>query len=180
MTITQSITIISDSIEAGVLASGTNGIVVSVSSTDRVVLDGLDIEGLGSGLNGIDVIGSGKTFIRNCKIRGFTQNGVNVVGSANARVIVENSQILSNDGGLNVQGAGGAANSATIAHSIVDSNSSFAVQANGAGNAIGLMASFLTGSPAGINALNGGAVISFGGNNFISGTGAPTSTIQLR
>ncbi len=46
----------------------------------------------------------------------------------------------------------------TISHSIVDSNSSFAVQANGASNAIGLMASFLTGSPAGINALNGAAV----------------------
>jgi hypothetical protein len=180
VTITKAISIISDSIEAGVLVSGTNGIVVSVGSTDRVVLEGLDIEGLGSGLNGINVIGSGNTFVRNCKIRGFTQNGVNVVGTANARVIVENSQILSNAGGLNVQGAGGAANAATIAHSIVDSNSSFAVQANGAGNGVGLMASFLTGSPAGINALNGGAVISFGGNNLISGTGAPTSTISLR
>jgi Right handed beta helix region len=140
---------------------------VSVGPTDRVVLDGLDIEGLGTGLNGIDVIGGGKTFVRNCKIRGFTQNGVNLIGTANARVIVENSQILFNAGGLNVQGAGGAANAATIDHSIVDSNSSFAVQANGAANAIGLMASFLTGSPAGINALNGAAVISFGANNLI-------------
>jgi hypothetical protein len=79
-----------------------------------------------------------------------------------------------------MQGAGGAANAATIAHSIVDLNSSFAVQVNGANNAIGLMASFLTGSPAGINALNGAAVFSFGANNLISGTGAPTSTIQLQ
>jgi hypothetical protein len=180
VTITKSISIISDSIEAGVLVAGTDGIIVSVASTDRVVLDGLDIEGLGSGLNGIKVIGSGNIFVRNCKIRGFTQNGVNVVGTANARVIVENSQIHFNAGGLNVQGAGGAPNAATIDHCIVDSNSSFAVQVNGANNAIGLMASFLTGSPAGINALNGGAVFSFGANNLISGTGAPTSTIQLR
>jgi Right handed beta helix region len=135
VTITKAISMISENIEAGVLVSGTNGIVVSVSSTDQVVLNGLDIEGLGTGLDGIKVIGSGTTFIRNCKIRHFTGNGVNVVGTANARVVVENSQILYNAGGLNVQGAGGVANAATIAHSIVDSNSSFAVQANGASNA---------------------------------------------
>jgi len=180
LTITKSITIISDNIEAGVLVSGTNGIVVSVGSTDQVVLNGLDFEGLGTGLDGIKVVGGGKTFIRNCKIRHFSGNGVNLVGTANARVIIENSQILFNAGGLNVQGTGGAANAATIAHSIVDANSSFAVQANGAGNAIGLMASFLTGSPVGINALNGASVVSFGATNLISGSGAPTLTIQLR
>jgi parallel beta helix pectate lyase-like protein len=153
VTITKAISIISDNIEAGVLGLGTNGIVVNVSSTDQVVLDGLDIEGQGIGLDGIKVIGGGATFIRNCKIRHFSGNGVNVVGTANARVIVENSQILFNAGGLNVQGAGGAANAATIAHSIVDLNSSFAVQVNGTNNAIGLMANFLTGSPVAINAL---------------------------
>src|SRR6202045_4738960 len=49
VTITKSIRIISDNIEAGVLVSGTNGIVVNVASTDNVLLDGLDIEGLGTG-----------------------------------------------------------------------------------------------------------------------------------
>src|ERR1700752_1533441 len=39
VTITKSITISSDSIEAGVLVSGTNGIVVNVTSTDNVLLD---------------------------------------------------------------------------------------------------------------------------------------------
>jgi hypothetical protein len=60
---------------------------------------------------------------------------------------------------LNVQGAGGAPNGATIAHSIVDLNSSFAVQVNGGNNAIGIMANFLTGSPVAINALNGDGII---------------------
>ena len=36
----------------GVLVNGTNGIVVSAGATDRIVLEGLDIEGLGTGLNG--------------------------------------------------------------------------------------------------------------------------------
>jgi hypothetical protein len=55
VTITKSISIISNSIEAGVLVSGTNGIIVNVQPTDKVLLEGLDIEGLGTGLNGVTV-----------------------------------------------------------------------------------------------------------------------------
>ena len=85
VTITKSITIRSDHVEAGVLVSGTNGIVVSLpASTDRVLLEGLDIEGLGTGLNGVQIIGSGTTTIVNCAIRHFTGNGVNLAGTSSA------------------------------------------------------------------------------------------------
>src|ERR1700731_3781937 len=46
VTITKSIQIRSESVEAGVLVSGANGIVVSVGATDQVLLEGLDIQGL--------------------------------------------------------------------------------------------------------------------------------------
>src|SRR5450631_4629225 len=92
LTITKSIQIRSE-FEAGVLVSGTNGIVVAVGATDKVLLEGLDIEGLGTGLDGIKMIGTGKLFIRKCTIRNFTMTGVNVVGTANARVFVEGSVI---------------------------------------------------------------------------------------
>src|SRR5246127_207357 len=55
VTITKSIRIISDHIEAGVLVSGTNGIVISAGATDTVVLEGLDFEGLGTGLDGVRI-----------------------------------------------------------------------------------------------------------------------------
>src|SRR5947209_5706519 len=48
VTITKSITIRSDHVEAGVLVSGTNAIIVSAGPNDRIVLEGLDIEGLGT------------------------------------------------------------------------------------------------------------------------------------
>src|SRR5205807_7908763 len=50
VTITKSITISSVGFEAGVLVSGTNGIIISAGATDQIVLKGLDIEGLGTGL----------------------------------------------------------------------------------------------------------------------------------
>jgi hypothetical protein len=88
LTITKSIQILSG-FEAGVLVSGTNGIVVNVGVADKVLLEGLDIEGLRTGLDGVKMIGTGKLYIRKCSIRNFTENGVNVAGTANTRVFVE-------------------------------------------------------------------------------------------
>ncbi len=107
VTITKSISILSQ-FEAGVLVSGTNGIVVNApAATDKVLLEGLDIEGLGTGLDGVKMIGGGKLVIRKCSIRNFTGNGVNVVGTANARAFVEDSLIIGNGGGVNLHGVGG-------------------------------------------------------------------------
>src|SRR5207237_3458529 len=53
VTITKSITLDGGGFIAGVLVSGTNGIVVNAAAMDRVVLRNLDVNGLGNGLNGI-------------------------------------------------------------------------------------------------------------------------------
>src|SRR5579871_377657 len=68
VTITKSITITSESPEAGVLVSGTNGIVISAGVTDAVILNGLDIEGLGTGLDGIKVLAGNLVYVINCRI----------------------------------------------------------------------------------------------------------------
>src|SRR5262249_12328004 len=134
VTITKSIRIISDHIEAGVLVSGTNGIVVNVASTDHVLLDGLDIEGLGTGFKGVQIIGRGNVEICMKSINKFTGNGVNLTGTASARVLVQDSFISNNGGGVNVQGAGGASNNAVIDHTTIDNDINFAVQIVGPGN----------------------------------------------
>src|SRR4029077_9441806 len=68
VTITKSITISSESFEAGVLVSGTNGIVISAGATDEVILKGLDIEGLGTGLDGIKMLAGLRLYVINCRI----------------------------------------------------------------------------------------------------------------
>ena len=50
LTITKAIAIKRSSVEAGVLASGTNGITVSAATTDNVYLESLDFEGLNAGV----------------------------------------------------------------------------------------------------------------------------------
>ena len=79
VTITKSITISSEGFEAGVLVSGTNAIIINAPNTASVVLRGLDIEGLGTGLAGIKVLAAGFVHIENCTINNFTQFGIDFV-----------------------------------------------------------------------------------------------------
>src|SRR6202140_2254442 len=77
VTITKSITISSQGFEAGVLVSGTNGIIVQVpNATDTVILRGLDIEGLGTGISGVLVNPGGNVTVENCTINNFTDSGI--------------------------------------------------------------------------------------------------------
>jgi len=178
VTITKSIRIISDNIEAGVLVSGTNGIVVNVASTDSVLLDGLDIEGLGTGLNGVQIIGGGSVVIRRTSINHFTGNGVNLIGTNNAKVFVQNTVISNNGGGVNVQGAAGAINNGIIDNSTIDTHPNFAVQIAGPGN-VYLSASQLIGAGPKL-AISGSGTITSYGNNVIRGAGvAPSATLPL-
>jgi hypothetical protein len=178
VTINKSITIRSDHIEAGVLVSGTNAIIVNAGASDRIVLEGLDIEGLGTGLNGVHIVAGGMTTIIRCRIHNFAGNGVNVVGPAGTRVFIENSIITNNTGGVNVQGASGAGNTAYLRNSLVDDNTSFSTQVYGPG-ALGLIGTTLTGSSFSIIALSGATVVSWG-NNVIRGTGSPTQILPLQ
>src|ERR1700757_62111 len=68
VTITKSITISSENFEGGILVSGTNGVIVNAAATDTVVLRGLDIEGLGTGLDGINFLNGGALHVEKCTI----------------------------------------------------------------------------------------------------------------
>ncbi len=89
---------------ASVLVSGTNGIVVQANaSTDVVILRNLRINGIGTGVNGIQFNSGKALFVQNCEIFGFTKNGINVT-TAGGKVFVRNTDATNNAGsGLAVQ-----------------------------------------------------------------------------
>jgi len=82
LTITKSIAIKCVGVEGGVLVSGTNGFVVAAAATDIVYLEGLDFEGLNTGLSGVLINTAAHVSIVNCEIRGFATAGVNVAPSS--------------------------------------------------------------------------------------------------
>ena len=78
VTITKPITLSSEGFDASVLESNTNAIIVNVpNATDVVVIRGLDIEGMGTGLSGITVLTGGTVQVEECTIHDFTESGIN-------------------------------------------------------------------------------------------------------
>jgi hypothetical protein len=126
VTITKSITIKNEGQTAGVLVSGTNAIIVNAAATDKVKLYGLDINGIGTGLDGVRILSAKMVAIRNSQIYEFTRNGINFNPSnANARLIVADVHVHDNVGNgvfVNPTSTGGGAR-ATIRRSDLDDNS---------------------------------------------------------
>jgi len=95
---------------ASVLVSGTNGIVVQAGPNDVVILRNLRINGISSGINGIQ-FNSGKDLnVENCYIFGFTQNGINITLSATGSSVHILNCVIKNNGGDGIR----ASNSAGI------------------------------------------------------------------
>jgi hypothetical protein len=184
VTITKSITISAQGVEAGVLVSGTPGITVAAGPSDTVVIEGLDIQGLGTGTNGINVVSGLQVYVRNTKIHHFTQNGINMASSTNgAKLFVSNSFIIQNGtlnsapltGGINVNGT---ANVGIIVDTVVDTNQNFAVQASGASNIVSLTRAYLSGS--GISLVNGGTSVCIGPSNVMPGSSVCTTPVTFK
>jgi hypothetical protein len=109
VTITKSITISSEGFEAGVLVSGTNAIIINATTTSNVVLRGLDIEGLGTGLDGIKVLGGlGSLHVEKCTInnfRGTNGSGIEIATStaaATTQVFIKDTIVRNNGQGTGV------------------------------------------------------------------------------
>jgi hypothetical protein len=107
LTITKSITIDGHSAMAGVLGSGTNGIVIAgATGTEVVTLRGLTFDGLNTGLSGISITNAAAVHIENCVIFGFTTAAINVSPSAATAVYIKNSSIENNSKGLVIANSG--------------------------------------------------------------------------
>ena len=182
VTITKSISIIADYVEAGVLVSGTNGIIVNAPAGSKILLQGLDIEGLGTGLTGVSFIGGSKLYIIRCAIRNFTNNGVNVASvTAGAHAFISDSYIIDNG---TVAGTGGvnaaAGNIASLTNTSLLSNGNFAAQANGAGAIVTAQTSTFNNSPVSVNKLSGGTLVCVGPSNLFSVATTCNSTITFQ
>jgi hypothetical protein len=204
VTITKSISIEAVGVVAGVLVSGTNGIVVSAPGA-VVVLRGLTFDGLGTGLSGVDFLAGSALYVEDCTINNF-QTGINIKpSSGQSHVFISDTVVRnnSNDGILFAPSA--SANvSGTLKKVRTENNGAAGVEADGsypanadvilegttsANNAIGV---FAKGTYAKINMSNvdvfdnaigllpqSGNIVSFGNNRITDNgiNGSPSQTI---
>ncbi len=178
VTITKSITLSCSGVTAGLLVSGTNAIVINAGAGDRVVLEGLDIEGLGTGLVGISILSARDVVVRNSSIRNFKGGNATGIQTNNAtnsvRLTVDNVQFFNNNYGIRLIGT---ANGKTLINdSAFVNNSVAAIGANGPTNAVTVNGNSVTNSPKSVELLGGATGTTFGNNAFNS---APADAMTL-
>jgi hypothetical protein len=188
VTITKSISIFADGVEAGVLVSGTNGIVISAGVNDVVYLHGLSFDGLGpgvnSGLTGIKIMSAKSVHIEKCRVQGFFGSGGGAIRADISNQSVD-ADIYINDTTIsnNIQGVVLAPTGAAKARAFLDNVKIKHV--NGVGlrtqnKAAGFITNTtITDTGTALSTGTNGTITSFGNNSITNNgsDGAPTSTI---
>jgi hypothetical protein len=92
VTITKSITIINEGSIGGVLAASVNGFIINAAGI-HVVLRGLDVNGFGTGINGIRFLQGASLTVENCRIYGFTGRGIEATNPVASLMLVKDTTI---------------------------------------------------------------------------------------
>jgi len=172
VTVTKSITLDGGGgqVASTLVAGPVNGVLVSATSTDVVIIKNIRFQGLlgngsnpsGAGLNGIRVLTAAQVVIENCEIYGFGNNGIDVATSANSNVEVLHTQLFNNKAnGIGVTSSSGTAFVQVYGSSIVGSNISGAPSEGGI--LVGNGGSVAVGN-SNFNDLSYGAQVQAGGN----------------
>jgi Periplasmic copper-binding protein (NosD) len=132
VTITKSITIDCSGVLSGVLVSGTNGIVITDSGANSIVvtLRNLDIDGLETGLSGISFLSGKSLRVEHSTIYGFTTAGISITAGTGARLAVYDVTIT--DCTTGISAAPSAGNSVSDVTSVRISNTTTAIATQGA------------------------------------------------
>lgn len=199
VTITKSITINGTPFQAGVVVSGTNGVIINAATTDTVVLRGLDFVGLRTGLSAISVLAAKEVVLQNVRVADFTVAGVSVTASSAVNLVIDDVTISRCEGataaGVSLKPATGGivkamlnrvrvGNCATgivvapaagvIADALVDQGDvAFAtngIQADGSTATVRLSNSNVFANTTGLSAINSGSIISYNNNRLRGNT----------
>ena len=183
--ITKSITLRCNGVIGGILAAGTTGVIVNNAAAE-VILDGLHINGAGTGVTGIRIIAASKVWIMNTKIQGFLNNGINVE-AASSHTFVNDTFIINNG---NAAGAFGGVNIAGTSNVLNLRNAEVSANGNGAtGFALNVPSTTsvatihnttLNDSVNGIVRAVGAQVLCVGPSNLVSGAGTCSGNILFQ
>jgi len=176
VTITKSITLDCTATLGSVLAAGTNGININAAGV-VVTLRGLDIEGVGTGLQGIAVFLAGVVHVEQCRIVGFQSGSAIGINYASAgTLIVTNTHLHTNGTGIVLNAASGV-NNMTLRDVISNQNSSNGVLITSAVNHSGATIDRTTlafNGGSGL-ALNGAGTVAIIGNSTVVGNATGVS-----
>ena len=139
VTITKGITIDGGGVQGSILAALTTGVIINAGANDVVVLRNLNINGAGSGFNGIRFLAGGALHVENVAVSGFvtggaiTGNGIDFNPSGASSLHVQNSSFRNNAGiGVLVRPTGAGSAIASLVNVQLEENGAGFFQSDGA------------------------------------------------
>ena len=171
VTITKSITISSEGFEAGIVVSlGTNAVIINtIDATDKVVLRGIDFEGLGTASNGIRVLNAESVIIENCTFNGFSTAGVSIEPTANpVKIVIKDSRISNSSTGISLIPTGAIVADVNVLGVLIGMNTT-GITSTGTGSTLRLSNSSIINNATSVG-VSTGKIVSFGNNNFAGNT----------
>ena len=185
VTITKSISIISQLPAGALVTLGSNDITINASTTDVVELHGLDITGVGTGNIGIRIIQAGSVHIRKSVVRGFstaTSSAISIAPTAGSvHVYVFDCLLTQNKQGVLVAPTGAATATVMLDRVVIESTAGTAVRAQNNAT-VRVTNSVITNNNRSFLAAGTGQIISFGNNVIVNNStnDPPTSTVPLQ
>ncbi|KQT53610.1 hypothetical protein ASG52_05725 [Methylobacterium sp. Leaf456] len=174
VTITKAITIRAAGTEGAITATGSNGITIN-AGTASVALVGLNLDGAGTGLTGVNIIGAAQVLVKDCIISGFSTAGIRISSPNLTRVAINDSTIFNNAVGLAIDAQGAPLNRVLLDNVLVDGNTTNAT-VNQAASVLIMRRSTMINAP--VSLTNGGVLRSFGDNAI--GGATPTFNTPLQ
>ena len=198
ITITKAITLNCSATLGSILVSGTPGVTINAATTDKVILRGIQITGIGSGTIGVRILAAATVSIENCVVTQFAQQGISdartagntklmilntivshnvstgvaLAGAVPNNVVIENSQMFNNLFGIGTT----TGNNVVVKRSVLSSNGT-GVEAD-SGATVTVDDSAINGNGTGVQATAGNIRLSNSDINFntVNGmTGTPVS-----
>ncbi len=178
ITITKSITLNCSATLGSILVSGTPGVTINAATTDKVILRGLQITGIGSGTIGIRILAAATVSIENCVVTQFAQQGIFDQRTAGGTKLLLRDSIVSHNISTGVAFAATAVNNAEIENTSMINNL-FGVAA-GTGTNVTIKRSVLSGNGTGAEADNGATITVDDSAISSNGTGVQSSSSNIQ
>ena len=193
LTINQAVTLLGAHGATGVLAANVSGITINAGANDVVTLKGLEIDGAGSGANGILFNSGAALSVQDSEIRGFATGisfqpraassfsvsgtvlsnnatGILVQTSTTSTGILSDAQLINNASGAIVQGASSSSvASLTVQNGVIANNATVGILSNGF-STVSISNTTIANNGIGVEAQNAGAVLQMSGSSLTGNT----------
>lgn len=189
VTITKAITIDGTGQIASALAAGTNGIVINAGANDNVVLRNIDINGAGTGFDGVRILSAKSVTLDGVNIQQFTSQGIEILPNVNpVKVHLSNCQVRNNSShGILVIAVAPATAQLTVANSSITGNGSNGIDVALSNNSASVYNSLIANNTASgfiveqttSTGFLEGNTIAYNGTGVTSGVGANTPTVRI-